>query len=75
MNRAIKQKSDGRLPLAEALRQLKAKYPWAPIAVMRKAVADGKVPAVRSSLVPRARYYVQFDDLEKQLLSIQQGIE
>jgi hypothetical protein len=43
--------------------------------VMRKAVADGKVPAVRSSLVPRARYYVQFDDLEKQLLSIQQGIE
>jgi hypothetical protein len=72
MGTRIKDRSDeDRMELPKALKRLKRKYPWAPIAALRKAVSEGRVPAVRSSLGARARYYVRIDDLERVLLSVQ----
>jgi len=55
--------------LSDALRQLKAAKPWAPIASLRQAVADGQIPSKRSSFKKRARYYVRMADLESFLPS------
>jgi hypothetical protein len=62
---------DDRMPLGAALKALKAKYPWAPLQALRKAVASGRVPTVRSSTAPKARYYVRLDELEQLLLQTQ----
>ena len=67
----IKEHGDGRLPLVQALKELKKKFPWAPVATIRKEVTHGNVPAVRSSLGKKARYYVRVEDLERVLLSVQ----
>jgi hypothetical protein len=68
MGKKIKQqRSDGRLPLPKALELLKKEKPWAPIAALRKAVTEGRVPAVRSSTAKKARYFVTVADLEAAL--------
>jgi hypothetical protein len=67
MGNRIKERSDGRLPLQKALRLLKRKKPWAPLASLRRAVTEGRVPAVRSSTAKKARYYVTVADLEAAL--------
>jgi hypothetical protein len=58
-----KESSDERLLLSEALRVLQADKPWAPVAALRVAVAEGRIPSVRSSFKKRARYYVRMSDL------------
>jgi hypothetical protein len=69
--RPTKERGDGRLPLTVALTKLKEKYPWAPVWALRKKVTSGGVPAIRSSLGSKARYYVTMDDLERVLLAVE----
>lgn len=52
-----------RLLLSEALRMLREKYPWTPVAALRVQVADGTIPSKRSSFKKKARYYVRLSDL------------
>jgi len=68
MGTAIKQKGDDRLPLQLALKQLKRKFPWAPIAALRKQITAGLMPVTRSSFAEKSRIYVRMEDLEKLLL-------
>ena len=56
-----------RMPLAEALRVLKERKPWAPVTSLRRQITLGKIPAVRSGNSPRARYFVLLSDLEAAL--------
>jgi len=51
--------------LSEALRRLKAKWPWAPVQALRKRVESGDIKSVRSSNQKGARYYVKLVDLER----------
>lgn len=64
---------DERVILAEALRRIAAKYPWAPVNALRQAVKDGRISSVRSPGVggslSRARYYVLESDIEDALLA------
>jgi hypothetical protein len=53
--------------LSEALRLLKEKYPWLPLATVRKSVTDGQVPSVRIGKAKRAHYFVRLSDLETSL--------
>lgn len=58
------QNEEERLLLSNALRLLREKYPWAPVASLRVQVADGRIPSKRSSFKKKARYYVRMSDLE-----------
>ena len=55
------------IPLAKALRLLKAAKPWVPVAALRSKITRGEIPARRSGNGPRARYYVLMSDLEAAL--------
>jgi hypothetical protein len=55
--------SEEKLLLSVALRQLRSEKPWAPVAALRVAVADGRIPSTRSSFKKKARYYVRLSDL------------
>jgi hypothetical protein len=54
---------DGRMNLQHALKKLREQYPWLPEAALRRAVAAGKIPSIRSSDAKRAHYYVYLEDL------------
>lgn len=63
----IAEESD-RMPLTKALQELKNKFPWAPLASLRKSVSQKRIPSIRSSDANKARYYVRLSDLEKAIL-------
>jgi hypothetical protein len=63
--------SDGRVLQSKALAEIKNKYPWAPVASIRKAIREGLIPSIRSSSAEKARYYVNVRDVESWLLSTQ----
>jgi hypothetical protein len=66
---------DNRVLQSQALAEIKNKYPWAPIASLKKAIREGRVPSIRSSDASKARYYVNVSDLEALLMSTQKGTE
>lgn len=55
--------NDERLLLSKALRLLQSEKPWAPVSALRVAVADGRIPSIRSSRKKKARYFVKMSDL------------
>lgn len=57
-----------RMPLPMALREIKNRFPWAPLASLRKAVSQKRIPSIRSSNAGKARYYVLLSDLENALM-------
>ena len=59
--------NDEYLPLAEALRRLRAdkKTRWLPVHRLREAVRNGEVPSKRTREGRYARYYVRIADLLK----------
>lgn len=70
---AKRNQSDGRVLQSQALSEIKIKFPWAPLASLKKAIREGRVPSVRSSNAAKARYYVNVRDLETWLMSTQRG--